>query len=559
MASQPETEPTQPKSDKSENSDRIDQRAQRRPSDPGEQADLLLIEPSPSPVVAQVRAAAEVAKLSLDYRSGLADGLNRIGERPHPTAVLLGPSLPGLIASARRCQQVDPLLQIAILTNRTDPTEAADGSSETLRLALRFDPGLDGICELIPVSEAGLLAHRLRALVDRGRQQRDFQKLADRLNAQLQDLAAVRPSRLIVSDRYLATLLAQATDGIISTDLDGRVVLWNLAAARLFDRTVDQALGQPFASLVSPGERDLIEDLFHQAQSGRVGRGEITVQTATGASRFLALSVAVVRDESEVPLGISILAHDVTEQRRAELALVEANQLKDEFLLVAGHELRTPVTTIKAYAQILLRHVKQAHEPAGWDRLTRILPRIDQEVNRLTRLINDLLDFGRLQAHSIELRRQRTDLVRLVEAAAARLEPQLLSQHRLRVDLPDHPIWAEIDVGRLDQALSNLLANARKFSPQGGQITITLQATDREARISVTDEGIGLPLEQRTKLFQPYFRGTNAPAKSFAGLGLGLYVTRMIVEQHGGDIWAESQGEGTGSSFHLTLPLAAPG
>ena len=522
-------------------------------ADREDRVDLLLIEPLPSPVVARVRAAAAAVNLALDHWGDLADGLSRVARQPHPAAVLLGPDLPGPVAAARRVQEADSLLHIGILT------EPAGGSTDQLRLALRFDPRLHGICDLIPVGEPRSLGQRLRALVDRGRQQRDFQTLADRLNAQLKDLAARRLGGLIVSDRYLATLLSQATDGVISTDLDGRVVLWNLAAARLFDCVADRALGQPFSALLGPDQRDLIADLFARAESGHVGRGEITIQTSLGDPRYLALSVALVRDESDTPLGISILAHDVTEQHQAEQALLEANRLKDEFLLAAGHELRTPVTTIKAYTQILLRQAKRAQEPAGWDRLTRILPRMEHEVNRLAHLINELLDFGRLHAHTIELHRRRTDLVPLVQAAAARLEPQLLAQHRLRLDLPVAPVWAELDARRIDEALTNLLANARKFSPQGGQITVTLQTTEHEARISVTDEGIGLPTEQRTELFQPYFRGTNAPARSFAGLGLGLYVARMIVEHHGGRIWAESQGEGAGSSFHVTLPLAALG
>jgi two-component system, OmpR family, phosphate regulon sensor histidine kinase PhoR len=236
-------------------------------------------------------------------------------------------------------------------------------------------------------------------------------------------------------------------------------------------------------------------------------------------------------------------------------ALKEAERLKDEFITIAAHELRTPMTAIKGYASLLRKYAVQ-ESGAGLDELQlEAIDTIDQSTSRLAELTEDLLDVTRLQAGRLELRLEAHDLVALVRRVAKRLQVTT-RQHTLAVQEPGEPAIVELDVKRFEQVLGNLLNNAIKYSPAGGMITISVrieQATG-QAVVSIHDHGIGIPRDQQAQLFNRFARADNARKAGIGGTGLGLYLCRELVERQGGRIWFESD-EGKGSTFYVSLPL----
>ncbi len=254
---------------------------------------------------------------------------------------------------------------------------------------------------------------------------------------------------------------------------------------------------------------------------------------------------------------------------RAALVLVQsissvqaAEQLKDEFISVAAHELRTPLSAIQGFASMLEVQTRLGRGAELVDWQQEAIAEIQVATARMNALVNDLLDVTRIQADRLELHLAPVELVEMVRRCLARL--RLTAElHTLTLEIEaleaDEPVLLEADGMRLEQVFGNLLGNAIKYSPEGGPITVTVRA-DREAALAelrIQDSGIGIPAEQQGKMFQRFARATNVHDHQIAGTGLGLFVCRELVERHGGHIWFEST-EGTGTTFFLTLPLAAP-
>jgi two-component system sensor histidine kinase VicK len=224
----------------------------------------------------------------------------------------------------------------------------------------------------------------------------------------------------------------------------------------------------------------------------------------------------------------------------------EALKVKDQFLSIVSHELRTPLTTIKGYAQMLHRKLAEDEETR------RFAETIDAQTSKLGRLVDDLLDVTRFSRGQFELKRQHTDLRPILEDVATRFQ-LVTSHHTVVLDADGGPWEGDWDRDRLEQVLNNLVGNAIKYSPDGGVITIAARGDDRKVVVSVRDEGMGIPPEDQQHLFERFYRG-DAERKNIQGLGLGLYVTRRILEAHGGSISVQSE-VGRGTEFTFTLPL----
>jgi len=236
-------------------------------------------------------------------------------------------------------------------------------------------------------------------------------------------------------------------------------------------------------------------------------------------------------------------------------ALKEAEQLKDYFLGLVAHELRTPLAALKGFVTMLLTQTARGRGVPLTDWQQEALLEIDLATDRLDRLTKDLLDVARLQAGRLELRREPTDLVALCKRVIAQFQ-QSADRHRLTLSTSLSPLLAHLDGGRIEQVLSNLLTNAIKYSPAGGPVEVTLleDIERQEALISIRDQGIGIPKEEQAHLFGRFIRATNGQAHGISGTGLGLFLCRELIEQHGGHIWFESI-EGAGSTFFIRLPL----
>ena len=238
-------------------------------------------------------------------------------------------------------------------------------------------------------------------------------------------------------------------------------------------------------------------------------------------------------------------------------ALKEAEYLKDEFVGIVAHEFRTPMAALKGFADMLLVQTARQRGPALADWQQEALEEIDVAVTRLIVLAEELLDVTRLQAGRLLLQCAPTNVVALVRRVAEFLQ-QTTTRHQVHVSTEHAQLLVDIDPGRIEQVLTNLVGNAIKYSPQGGPVTITIweEATAGVVKINVRDRGIGIPGPQQAQVFGRFMRADNAVAWGITGTGLGLYICRELVERHGGELWFESE-EGTGSTFFLTLPIIA--
>jgi signal transduction histidine kinase len=242
-------------------------------------------------------------------------------------------------------------------------------------------------------------------------------------------------------------------------------------------------------------------------------------------------------------------------EQRARAEAQEAARLRDEFLGIASHELKTPLTTVKGYVQLLGRYLTQSE----LDRvqLAAVQRPLQRQISHLEGLVADLLDTARIQQGRVQLQRQMVDLVALAHEVLARFEhaPERTPRHSLALHAPA-PVAGLWDGDRLDQVLTNLVSNALKYSPDGGEVRVRIGQAGAQAELAVGDQGLGIPPAEQVRLFQPFSRSTTI-GRSISGAGLGLYITAQIVERHGGTIAVQST-PGTGSTFTVRLPLAPP-
>jgi len=237
-------------------------------------------------------------------------------------------------------------------------------------------------------------------------------------------------------------------------------------------------------------------------------------------------------------------------------ALKEAEQLKDEFIGIAAHELRTPLAVLKGFAQMLIMQAEHGRGPELVDWQIEALQGIDQATARLVELTEDLLDVTRLQAGRLEFHLEPTNVVALLQRVMKRL--QMTTEHNtISINTPLEYLLVQADPRRLEQVFSNLIGNAIKYSPEGGliEVTITHEPATPMALLAVSDHGIGIPAHQHSLLFGRFARADNARSYGIGGTGLGLYLCRELVELHGGHIWFQST-EGQGSTFFVSLPVA---
>jgi signal transduction histidine kinase len=245
-------------------------------------------------------------------------------------------------------------------------------------------------------------------------------------------------------------------------------------------------------------------------------------------------------------------AERLANERAKELE--EAGKLKDQFLSLASHELKTPIAAIKGYAQLAERRLAKVPDTApGVSGTQEVLTKITQQADKLTGLVNDLLDVSRIQAGRLDLHLETCDLTALCRREAE--EQELTSGRKIDLSLPDEPIWISADRERMGQVLSNLLTNACKYSAAERPVRLMLTCQGGKALVSVADEGVGIPKDELPLIFDRFFRARTARDGSQRGLGLGLAICKEIVERHQGRIWATSE-EGVGSQFTVELPLA---
>jgi PAS domain S-box-containing protein len=282
--------------------------------------------------------------------------------------------------------------------------------------------------------------------------------------------------------------------------------------------------------------------------------GTITLLSAGSGRRYDQLELAFAEELGRRAALAVDNARLYEAQRSAREAAEAAVKARDEFLSIASHELRTPVTGIKVATQLMLR--TQQRGPVDEERQRAQLTRIEGATSRLATLVEDLLDVSRLQTGRLKLRTEPCDLHALAEEVIEHVPAG--ERHRLLVEDGPGPWTVLADPARIDQVLTNLVSNAVKYSPEGGEISVALEREGDGVLLRVRDAGIGVPADAIDKLFHPFGRAPNAEERQIPGLGLGLYICRQLVERHGGRIWAESGGHGKGMTVSVWLPEKGP-
>jgi signal transduction histidine kinase len=285
--------------------------------------------------------------------------------------------------------------------------------------------------------------------------------------------------------------------------------------------------------------------------------GAITLLMAGSDRRFEPEDAALAEElANRAALAIDnarLYAAEQRSRREAEAALA----VRDQFLSMAAHELRTPLTTLKGHLELSERRLRAGSSP---ERITHSLATAGQQVNRLDRLVTELLDVSRLALGRFVLHREPLELTALVRRVVE-AEASFDGSRELRLEMPSEPVTLSADADRLEQVLVNLIQNARKYSPSGSAIAVRVAAEPDAATVMVEDRGIGVPPEERIFIFEPFHRGSNVE-RHVSGLGLGLYIAREIARAHGGDLTLSSStdadgGSVAGSAFTLRLPPRA--
>jgi PAS domain S-box-containing protein len=369
---------------------------------------------------------------------------------------------------------------------------------------------------------------------------------------------AVRNARLyhqLETERSrLATIIENSADGILILDMDRRVVVINQALAAMVGMAEQEAIGRPcheVLALANVVGQDLCQEETVDALSEGVSvRCEGDLVRPGGGRVTVSATYTPLYDEAGHLVNIIVNVHDITRFREEE-------EMKSTFTSIISHELKTPVALIKGYAQTLAR------PDATWDAATarQSLQIIEEEADRLEALINNLLDASRIQSSGLRLDNAEVDVEALARKVAEAYRTQT-STHQIEVDFPHTLplVWG--DEERLRQVLTNLLSNAIKYSPDGGVIRVggwSNWPADGEgpARVVlfVADQGIGIPQDELARIFDSFYRVDTSLRRSTAGAGLGLFLTKAIVEAHGGQIWARSE-PNKGTTFFVALPVA---
>lgn len=248
------------------------------------------------------------------------------------------------------------------------------------------------------------------------------------------------------------------------------------------------------------------------------------------------------------------------EQKQASRQLELLNRLKDDFISIAGHEIKTPLTSILGNVQLALKYLSRltlsgSEVAKEQQAIQQILQRTQQHIHRLTRLANDLLDIARIESHTLQFQFDRCELSALIRAVVEEQE-QLTSGQRFVLSLPEYPMHVLADADRIRQVVNNYLSNALKYTPVGQMIEVRLQQEDQAVRLLVRDQGPGLSLPEQQRVWERYYQvpGIETQSGSEVGLGLGLAICRYIVEAHGGQVGVESV-PGGGATFWFTLTL----
>lgn len=335
--------------------------------------------------------------------------------------------------------------------------------------------------------------------------------------------------------RKLASVLENMTDGVISTDRKGRVSLINDSALGMLRMTSDLVLNRPINNILGIEKEYSFEDLIEMRES-------IPLDFSTeDEPSILRATFSVTQRETGFVNGLIIVLHDNTEQEKIEME-------RREFVSNVSHELRTPLTTMRSYLEALAEGAWRNEDIAP-----AFLNVTQTETERMIRLVNDLLKLSRMDSNEYELNTEWVDFNTFFNSIIDRFEFSKSQEVSFRRIVPPVDLFVEIDTDKLTQVIDNIISNALKYSPDGGIVRFNVAVLDGSIRVSISDEGLGIPAANVNRIFDRFFRADKARSRAMGGTGLGLAIAKEMINAHGGKIWAHSV-EGEGTTIFFTLP-----
>lgn len=337
----------------------------------------------------------------------------------------------------------------------------------------------------------------------------------------------------------LSSILTYMSDGVLATDRTGRIILINEMAKRQLGLAGSLTTELNLIEVLDIAEDYNFQDLLKATP-------EIFVEHTNQDGEFVTLraNFAPIRRESGFTAGLVVVLHDMTEQIKEE-------RERRLFVSNVSHELRTPLTSVKSYLEAL-------NDGALTDSVAPSFVQVSlDETNRMMRMISDLLNLSRFDNENSQLDLELVNFTAFTTFVLNRFD-QIKQQDHSKAyniirDFPATPVWIEIDTDKMNQVMDNIINNAIKYSPDGGDITVSMKTTDNQLIISIADQGLGIPKADLPKIFDRFYRVDKARSRAQGGTGLGLAIAKEIIKQHQGFIWAKSE-DGKGSTFTLVLP-----
>jgi len=366
----------------------------------------------------------------------------------------------------------------------------------------------------------------------------EISHLAETFN-DLNDRLKYSMAKIEKEQRKLSSVLTNMSEGVIATDIDGRINLVNDSAGRLLGRNPNLLMNEDLIELLEIEDRvTSIEDLQTL--------DSLIIDLSDTDIYLLKADFSRILDENEAVTGFITVISDVTEQEKVE-------RERREFVSNVSHELRTPLTTMRSYLEALSDGAWQDENYAP-----KFLNVTQEETERMIRLVNDLLQLSRMDQKEYVLHRRRTDFIKYFHRVLDRFEINLTGKITLKRQMLKGPLYVWLDEDKMTQVIDNIISNAIKYSPEGGtifcRVSILEKHGQRNLLIAIEDEGMGIPYDYHDKLFDRFYRADKARTRQLGGSGLGLAISKELVEAHYGNIWVEST-EGKGTTFFFTLPL----
>lgn len=335
--------------------------------------------------------------------------------------------------------------------------------------------------------------------------------------------------------RKLSSVLSYMTDGVIATDRRGKVILINTPAEKMLKVAHESANGKPIIDVLGVADDYSFDDLMELEEP-------LTMDRSTFEEPYiLRANLSVIQRETGFVNGIIAVLHDITDQEKVD-------QERRDFVSNVSHELRTPLTSMRSYLEALSDGAWRDEEIAP-----RFLEVTQSETERMIRLVNDLLKLSRMDSGRTNLDKNFVNFNDFFNHIIDRFEMMKKDGTTFKRQFTREPVIIEIDEDKIMQVMDNIISNANKYSPDGGRITFYLRKREDAIEVSISDEGMGIPEEDLTKVFDRFFRVDKARSREMGGTGLGLAIARDVITAHGGEIWAE-RNRGKGTTISFTLP-----